>query len=156
LEAALDRSDQASVLIGENKTVTGQIRVVQTAEELFPARFILRLTDASTEHLTMPIRPQTGRAHDRSLHGVAVLAGMYVGCTELDVGELLMVKPASPEHRIVSVDLGADPQHRPRRNPGLAAKHLHQIIDLPGRGTGDVCGHSHCPQRPIDPPAPLG
>jgi putative intracellular protease/amidase len=85
----------------------------------------------------------------------AISATMNVGGVQPDVDERLMIQPAGAEHVDVGVDLGADPRHRRLRDPAVATERFHQVVDLPGRGAGDVGGHDHRPQRPIDPPARL-
>ena len=103
----------------------------------------------------MPVSSQSDGDHDRFRDDLAVLADMNVGRVEPDVDERLMIQPACPQHMHVGVDLGADPRHRRLRDPRLTTQRLHQVVDLPRRGAGDVRGHDHRPQRFVDPPARL-
>jgi len=105
----LDRLDQAGVSVGDHEADTAEAAVDEAAEEFFPERFVLRVTDVETEHLTMPVRTQAGGDHDRLGHDLAVLSDMNVGRVEPDVDERLMIEPTCAQHGDVSVDLGADP-----------------------------------------------
>ena len=153
LEAAADRFDQPGVRVGDDETHTGQAAVGQRCEELAPERLVLGVADIEAEDLTMPVSTQSGGDHDRFRHDLAVFADMDVGRVEPHVDERLVIQPTGAQHVDVGVDLGADPRHRRLRDPRLAAECFDQVVDLPSGGAGDVRGHDHRPQRPVDPSA---
>ena len=55
LEAAGDRLGQSGVGVGDHQAHTAEAAVDEAGEELAPERFVLRVADVDTEHLTMAV-----------------------------------------------------------------------------------------------------
>ena len=153
LEAASDRFDQSGVGVGDHQAHTGKASVDESGEELAPERFVLAVADVDAEHFTVPVSAESGGDHDRFGDDAAVFAYVDVGGVEPYVHERLVIQPAAAQHGHIRVDLGADPRHRRLRHPRFAAQRFDEIVDFPGRGPGDVGGHDHRPQGPVDTPA---
>ena len=68
----LDRSDEAGVRVGDHELRAGEPTAFEVAEELFPERLILRVTNVDTKHFTVAVSTQSGCDDDCVRHDVAV------------------------------------------------------------------------------------
>ena len=134
-----------------------------------PSRPAVRETCAGTRSRTPRLRcrrrrrraPHGHRRRDPggddhgARHDAVVVAGLDVGGVQVHVRHGDVIEPPGAEHGDLVVDAGADPLTPSTSTPRLAPQRPDEIVDLPGRGAGDVRGHDHRPQRLVHPPARL-
>src|SRR5690606_18589479 len=76
---------------------------------------------------------------------------MQIGGVHEHIGEIDVIQTPITERSHLFVELLTDPAHGRLGDPRRHAESPHQIVNLPGRGAGDIGGHDHRPQRPIHP-----
>ncbi len=135
---------------------------LEPAQEPGPERAGLAVADVEAEDLPTPVRGHAG-GDDDGLRGhpaapaaaVATDPGLAERRVEEHIGEGGLGQRPVPECGHLHVEVGANSGHLALGDPGVGAHRDHQVINLSGRGAGDVGLHHHREQRLVDPPAPL-
>ena len=146
---------QPRVRIRDHEVHAAKPALLEAGEERGPKHGVLAVAHVLAEDLTAPLGGHARGDHDRTGDGLMVHPRFDVGRVQEHVRERRVPERTLPHRCDLTVDVRTDPRHRQLRHPRLATQGLDKVIVLPGRRAGDVGGHDHPPQGPVDRAARL-
>jgi len=154
LEGALERGDEAAVLVGDDQPHPGQAAPLEGGQEAAPEHLVLAVAHVQAQHLTPAVGGDAGGDdHGHRHHLGGGVAYVQVGRVQVDVREGGVVQPSGAKRGDDLVQAGADAGDLGLGDARVDTQRRDQVVDRPGGHAGHVGLHYHRVQRLVDAPA---